>query len=113
MIDDCHATGFLGDYWSGHPRVSAASWARSISLRARSARHWAAHPVALQSGRKEIVAWLRQRSRPYLFSNSVAPIIAASSIAVLDLLDRDIRLPSVCMRTPGISVRKWSLEDSI
>ena len=41
------------------------------------------------SGRKEVVAWLRQRSRPYLFSNSVAPMIAASSIAVLDLLESD------------------------
>ena len=41
------------------------------------------------SGRKEIVGWLRQRSRPYLFSNSVAPAIAATSIAVLDLLEGD------------------------
>ena len=41
------------------------------------------------SGRQEIVDMLRQRSRPYLFSNSVAPMIAASSIAVLDLLERD------------------------
>ena len=44
------------------------------------------------SGRKEIVGWLRQRSRPYLFSNSVAPMIAAASIAVLDLLERDSSL---------------------
>ncbi|MDH5309385.1 MAG: aminotransferase class I/II-fold pyridoxal phosphate-dependent enzyme, partial [Gammaproteobacteria bacterium] len=44
------------------------------------------------SGRKEIVAWLRQRSRPYLFSNSVAPIIAATSIAVLDLVETDSSL---------------------
>ncbi len=39
------------------------------------------------SGRKEIIAWLRQRSRPYLFSNSLAPVITATSIAVLDLLE--------------------------
>jgi glycine C-acetyltransferase len=44
------------------------------------------------SGRKEIVGWLRQRSRPYLFSNSVAPTIAATSIAVLDLLETDDKL---------------------
>jgi glycine C-acetyltransferase len=44
------------------------------------------------SGRKEIVGWLRQRSRPYLFSNSVAPAIAATSIAVLDLLENDASL---------------------
>jgi glycine C-acetyltransferase len=39
------------------------------------------------SGRREVVAWLRQRSRPYLFSNSLAPVIAATSIRVLDLLE--------------------------
>jgi glycine C-acetyltransferase len=44
------------------------------------------------SGRKEIVGWLRQRSRPYLFSNSVAPVIASASIAVLDLLQSDDNL---------------------
>jgi len=44
------------------------------------------------SGRKEIVGWLRQRSRPYLFSNSVAPTIAAASITVFDLLERDSSL---------------------
>jgi len=49
------------------------------------------------SGRKEIVGWLRQRSRPYLFSNSVAPAIAATSIAVLDLLEGDDRLRGTLM----------------
>jgi glycine C-acetyltransferase len=49
------------------------------------------------SGRKEIVAWLRQRSRPYLFSNSVAPTIAATSIAVLDLLENDDDLRGTLM----------------
>jgi glycine C-acetyltransferase len=39
------------------------------------------------SGRREIVAWLRQRSRPYLFSNSIAPVVAATTLRVLDLLD--------------------------
>ncbi|MEX0756401.1 MAG: aminotransferase class I/II-fold pyridoxal phosphate-dependent enzyme, partial [Acidimicrobiia bacterium] len=39
------------------------------------------------SGRAEIIAWLRQRSRPYLFSNSLAPVIAATSLTVLDLLE--------------------------
>ena len=43
------------------------------------------------SGRKEIIAWLRQRSRPYLFSNTLAPVIAAASLAVLDMLERERR----------------------
>jgi glycine C-acetyltransferase len=49
------------------------------------------------SGRKEIVGWLRQRSRPYLFSNSVAPTIAATSIAVFDLLENDDKLRGTLM----------------
>mgnify|MGYP000158001614 CR=1 FL=1 len=53
------------------------------------------------SGRKEIVGWLRQRSRPYLFSNSVAPIIAAASIAVRSALTRVITAP--CLGPPSHS----------
>jgi glycine C-acetyltransferase len=46
------------------------------------------------SGRREVIAWLRQRSRPYLFSNSLAPVIASATIRVLDLLESsdDLRL---------------------
>jgi glycine C-acetyltransferase len=46
------------------------------------------------SGRKEIVGWLRQRSRPYLFSNSIPPFIAAATLRVLDLLEADSALKS-------------------
>src|SRR5208283_4169023 len=44
------------------------------------------------SGRKEVVAWLRQRSRPYLFSNALMPAICAASLTVLDLLERSDHL---------------------
>src|SRR5690606_15400008 len=44
------------------------------------------------SGRREIIAWLRQRSRPYLFSNSIPPFIAAASVRVLDLLESSDQL---------------------
>jgi len=91
MIDDCHATGFLGDtgrgsheYRSVMGRVDIITGTLGKALGGASG--------GFTSGRKEIVGWLRQRSRPYLFSNSVAPIIAATSIAVLDLLDRDSSL---------------------
>ncbi len=53
------------------------------------------------SARKEIVGWLRQRSRPYLFSNSVAPAIAATSIAVLDLLENDATLRNQLWENAG------------
>jgi glycine C-acetyltransferase len=91
MIDDCHATGFLGatgrgthEYRDVMGRVDIITGTLGKALGGASGGFTAA--------RKEIVGWLRQRSRPYLFSNSVAPIIAAASIAVLDLLDRDSSL---------------------
>ena len=88
MIDDCHATGFLGENGRGtHEyrdvmgRIDIITGTLGKALGGASGGY--------TSGRGEIVGWLRQRSRPYLFSNSVAPMIAASSIAVLDLLERD------------------------
>jgi glycine C-acetyltransferase len=88
MIDDCHATGFLGATGRGtHEfrdvmgRIDIITGTLGKALGGASGGFTAA--------RAEIVAWLRQRSRPYLFSNSVAPVIVAASIAVLDLLQRD------------------------
>jgi glycine C-acetyltransferase len=91
MIDDCHATGFLGatgrgthEYRGVVGRIDIITGTLGKALGGASGGFTAA--------RKEIVAWLRQRSRPYLFSNSVAPVIAATSIAVLDLLEKDSSL---------------------
>ena len=91
MIDDCHATGFLGatgrgthEYRGVGNRVDIITGTLGKALGGASG--------GFTSGRKEIVGWLRQRSRPYLFSNSVAPVIVAASIAVLDLLERDSSL---------------------
>ena len=91
MIDDCHATGFLGrtgrgthEYHDVMGQVDIITGTLGKALGGASG--------GFTSGRKEIVGWLRQRSRPYLFSNSVAPVIAAASIAVFDLLERDSSL---------------------
>jgi len=88
MIDDCHATGFLGDTGRGtHEyrdvmgRIDVITGTLGKALGGASGGY--------TSGRREIVGWLRQRSRPYLFSNSVAPMIAAASMTVLDLLEKD------------------------
>lgn len=88
MIDDCHATGFLGatgrgthEYRNVMGRIDIISGTLGKALGGASG--------GFTSGRKEIVGWLRQRSRPYLFSNSVAPTIVAASIAVLNLLEDD------------------------
>ncbi len=91
MIDDCHATGFLGEHGRGTHEFRGVMGRVDI-LTGTLGKALGGASGGYTSGRKEIVGWLRQRSRPYLFSNSVAPMIAAASIAVLDLLERDSSL---------------------
>lgn len=91
MIDDCHATGFLGETGRGTHEYRGVMGRIDI-ITGTLGKALGGASGGFTSGRKEIVGWLRQRSRPYLFSNSVAPVIAAASIAVLDLLDRDSSL---------------------
>ncbi len=88
MIDDCHAAGFLGDTGRGTHEYRGVMGRVDI-ITGTLGKALGGASGGYTSGHKEIVAWLRQRSRPYLFSNSVAPMIAAASIAVLDLLERD------------------------
>jgi glycine C-acetyltransferase len=85
MVDDSHAVGFMGANGRGtHEhhgvmgRIDAISGTLGKALGGASGGYI--------SGRKELVAMLRQRSRPYLFSNSVAPPIVAASLAVLELI---------------------------
>jgi len=91
MIDDCHATGFLGETGRGTHEYRG-TMGRIDIITGTLGKALGGASGGFTSGRKEIVAWLRQRSRPYLFSNSVAPTIAATSMAVLDLLERDSSL---------------------
>jgi len=86
MVDDSHAVGFIGEHGRGTPEYCGVEGRVGHHYRKRWARRWAAPAAAITSGRKEIVELLRQRSRPYLFSNSVAPPIVAASLKVLDLL---------------------------
>ena len=88
MIDDCHAAGFLGERGRGTHEYRGVMGRIDI-ITGTLGKALGGASGGYTSGRKEIVGWLRQRSRPYLFSNSVAPMIAAASIAVLDLLERD------------------------
>ena len=88
MIDDCHAAGFLGENGRGTHEYRGVMGRIDI-ITGTLGKALGGASGGYTSGRKEIVGWLRQRSRPYLFSNSVAPMIAATSISVLDLLERD------------------------
>ncbi|NRO98665.1 glycine C-acetyltransferase [Paraburkholderia sp. NMBU_R16] len=88
MVDDSHAVGFIGEHGRGTPeycgvegRVDILTGTLGKALGGASGGYVAA--------RREIVELLRQRSRPYLFSNTLAPSIAAASLAVLELLRSD------------------------
>ncbi len=100
MIDDAHAAGFLGENGKGtHEHCDVMGRVDIITGTLGKALGGASGGYT--SGRKELVGWLRQRSRPYLFSNSVAPAIAATSIAVLDLLENDASLRNQLFENAG------------
>jgi glycine C-acetyltransferase len=85
MVDDSHAVGFIGANGRGtHEHQGVLGRVDAITGTLGKALGGASGGYV--SGRKELVAMLRQRSRPYLFSNSVAPPIVAASLKVLDLL---------------------------
>ena len=86
MVDDSHAVGFVGEGGRGTPEATG-TMGRIDIITGTLGKALGGASGGYTSGRAEIVAWLRQRSRPYLFSNSLAPVIAATSLTVLDLLD--------------------------
>ena len=88
MVDDSHAVGFLGENGRGSHeycdvigRVDIITGTLGKALGGASGGY--------TSGKKDIIEWLRQRSRPYLFSNSLAPSIVHASLKVLDMLQQD------------------------
>jgi glycine C-acetyltransferase len=91
MIDESHSSGFLGkngrgthEYRNVMGRIDIITGTLGKALGGASG--------GFTSGRKEVIEMLRQRSRPYLFSNSVAPSIVGASIAVLDMLTETTEL---------------------
>lgn len=85
MVDDSHAVGFVGDHGGGTPELTGTRDRVDI-VTGTLGKALGGASGGYTSGRSEIIEWLRQRSRPYLFSNSLAPVIAATSLRVLDLL---------------------------
>ena len=85
MVDDSHAVGFVGENGRGsHEHCDVMGRVDIITGTLGKALGGASGGYT--SGKKEVIAWLRQRSRPYLFSNSLAPSIVAASIRVIDML---------------------------
>lgn len=113
MIDDSHAVGFLGpngrgthEYCKVMQRVDIITGTLGKALGGASGGY--------TSGRREIIGLLRQRSRPYLFSNTLAPMIAAASIRALELLEasselRDRLMASAAYFRAGLAERGFQI----
>jgi len=87
VVDDSHATGFMGADGRGtHEHCGVAG--RVDLLTGTLGKALGGASGGYVSGRGAVINWLRQRSRPYLFSNTIAPVVAATTTAVLDLLER-------------------------
>jgi glycine C-acetyltransferase len=86
MVDDSHAVGFVGPRGRGTPELHGVSDRVDI-VTGTLGKALGGASGGYTSGRKEIIDLLRQRSRPYLFSNSVAPAVVGASLKVLDLLE--------------------------
>ncbi len=86
MVDDSHATGFTGHEGRGTHELTG-TMGRVDIITSTLGKALGGASGGFTSGREEIVEWLRQRSRPYLFSNSLAPAVVAASLKVLDMLE--------------------------
>ncbi|MBX4866734.1 glycine C-acetyltransferase [Rhizobium bangladeshense] len=86
MVDDSHAVGFVGKNGRGSPEYCGVEGRIDI-ITGTLGKALGGASGGYTSARAEVVEWLRQRSRPYLFSNTLAPVIAAASLKVFDLIE--------------------------
>ncbi len=91
MVDDSHAVGFTGEMGRGTHEANGVM-GRVDLITGTLGKALGGASGGYISGRREMIAWLRQRSRPYLFSNTLAPSIAYATLAVLDLLESSAEL---------------------
>jgi glycine C-acetyltransferase len=115
MVDECHATGFIGKTGRGTIELKNVLGRVDI-ITGTLGKALGGAMGGFTSGRKEIVELLRQRSRPYLFSNSLAPSIVGASIAVMDMLSassdlRDKLEANVMRFKVGIKAAGFEIKD--
>jgi glycine C-acetyltransferase len=91
MIDECHATGFIGQNGIGTPEIKNVLGRVDI-ITGTLGKALGGAMGGYTTGQKDLIELLRQRSRPYLFSNSLAPAIVGASLKVFELLSKDNRL---------------------
>jgi len=96
MVDECHATGFIGKTGRGTMEACGVMGRVDI-ITGTLGKSLGGAMGGFTTGKKEIIELLRQRSRPYLFSNSLAPAIVGASIAVLDMLSETTELRDTLM----------------
>jgi glycine C-acetyltransferase len=107
MVDDSHATGFVGAGGRGTPEYREVMGRIDI-LTGTLGKALGGAAGGYTAARKEIVGWLRQRSRPYLFSNSIPPVIAATTLRVLDLVESSDELRANLRRNTAHFRRRMS-----
>ncbi len=84
MVDDCHATGFMGPQGRGTPALHGVA-ARVDILTGTLGKALGGAMGGYVAGNQEVVDWLRQRARPYLFSNTLAPAVAGASLKAIEI----------------------------
>ena len=107
MIDECHSTGFLGKTGRGSHEYRGVMGRIDI-ITGTFGKALGGASGGFTTGRKEIIEMLRQRSRPYLFSNTVAPSIVGASIAVFDMLSETTKLRDKLERNTKYFRRKMT-----
>ena len=103
MVDDCHATGFVGQNGKGTAEYCNVLGRVDI-ITGTLGKAMGGAMGGFTSGRKEIIDMLRQKSRPYLFSNSLAPSIVGAGIKAFDLIKKDNFLKKQLEKTPSVTI---------
>jgi len=88
MVDDSHAVGFMGEDGSGTPSYCGVKGQIDI-LTGTLGKALGGASGGYTSAKREIIGWLRQRSRPYLFSNTLAPVITSTSLKALEIIGKE------------------------
>jgi len=91
LVDDSHATGFIGKSGRGTPELCGVTGQVDL-ITTTFGKALGGASGGCVSGRKEMIEWLRQKSRPYLFSNTLSPVVAGATVAVLDMLSQNTDL---------------------
>ncbi len=107
LVDDSHATGFIGKNGRGTPEYHGVMDRVDI-ITSTLGKALGGASGGFIAGRKEIIALYRQRSRPYLFSNTLAPVVAGAAVAVIDLLSETTELRDKLEENTGYFRRKMT-----